>query len=255
LIENNLKRIKLLEEKAQLTYEEWFVRMRFPGWEQVKVDAESGLPEGWETTDLSHFFSVKHGYAYKGVNFSEEETNRILLTPGNFKIGGGLKLNKIKYYADDAESPNAYVLKKHDLLLTMTDLSKMGDTLGYPLLVPTNDSKTFLHNQRLGKVIPIQESIFPKYFYYFYFQDIKYRSFVVGSSSGTTVKHTAPKKILAFKPVLPPIDGPIVEKFNNSVKPNLETIDILMNQNQLLKEARDLLLPRLMMGMIDVDKL
>jgi type I restriction enzyme, S subunit len=48
LIENNLKRIKLLEEKAQLTYEEWFVRMKFPGHETVKVDEETGLPEGWE---------------------------------------------------------------------------------------------------------------------------------------------------------------------------------------------------------------
>jgi type I restriction enzyme, S subunit len=48
LIENNLKRIKLLEEKAQLTYEEWFVRMKFPGHETAVFDEESGLPEGWE---------------------------------------------------------------------------------------------------------------------------------------------------------------------------------------------------------------
>ena len=48
LIENNLKRIKLLEEKAQLTYEEWFVRMKFPGHESVEIDKETGLPEGWE---------------------------------------------------------------------------------------------------------------------------------------------------------------------------------------------------------------
>ncbi len=48
LIENNLKRIKLLEEKAQLTYEEWFVRMKFPGHESTPINEETGLPEGWE---------------------------------------------------------------------------------------------------------------------------------------------------------------------------------------------------------------
>jgi len=48
LIENNLKRIKILEEMAQQTYEEWFVRMRFPGYETTKINETTGLPEGWE---------------------------------------------------------------------------------------------------------------------------------------------------------------------------------------------------------------
>lgn len=255
LIDNNLKCIKLLEEKSQLTYEEWFVKMRFPGYETVKLDDVTGLPDGWKTTDLSNYISIKHGYAYKGQYFKEEETNRILLTPGNFKIGGGIKLDKVKYYDEVAECPNDYVLYKHDLLLTMTDLSKMGDTLGFPLLVPTNNAKTYLHNQRLGKIIPVQESVFPKYFYYMYFQDVKYRSFVVGSSSGATVKHTAPKKILAFKPTLPPIDGVLIQNFNNYIKNHFESIDFLIQQNSLLREARDILLPRLMSGTIDVEEL
>jgi type I restriction enzyme S subunit len=48
LIENNLKRIKILEEMAQQTYEEWFVRMRFPGYETATINETTGLPEGWE---------------------------------------------------------------------------------------------------------------------------------------------------------------------------------------------------------------
>ena len=47
LIENNLKRIKLLEEMAQITYEEWFVRLKFPGHETTPMDSETGLPVGW----------------------------------------------------------------------------------------------------------------------------------------------------------------------------------------------------------------
>ena len=254
LIENNLKRIKLLEEKAQLTYEEWFVKMRFPGYETAKLDEVTGLPEGWEEIDLNNYISIKHGYAFKGEFFSETVTNKVLLTPGNFRIGGGVKLDKLKFYNDEAECPYQYILEPFDLLITMTDLSKQGDTLGYPLLVPSSNDKIFLHNQRLGKVIPKQETCFPKYFLRFYFQDFIYRSFVVGSSTGSTVKHTSPTKILFFKPKLPSLDSKLIFQFDKFAKPIMELIDKLYLQNDKFKEARDILLPRLMSGMIDVDE-
>jgi type I restriction enzyme, S subunit len=52
LIENNLKRIKLLEEMAQITYEEWFVRLKFPGHETTPIDSETGLSEGWSEAEI-----------------------------------------------------------------------------------------------------------------------------------------------------------------------------------------------------------
>lgn len=253
LIQNNSERILLLEEIAQITYEEWFVRMKFPGHEEAEIDSETGLPEGWAEQDLNKYISIKHGYAYKGEFFCEEETKRVLLTPGNFRIGGGIKLDKLKYYDEDAESPEGYILKQHDLLVTMTDLSKMADTLGFPLLVPSSDTKTYLHNQRLGKVLPVNHQYFPKYFYYMLFQDEGYRAFVVGSASGATVKHSSPSKILAYKPKLPLLDSEIISKFDNTVKSIFEVIDQLLRENELLKEARDILLPRLMTGMIDIE--
>ena len=255
LIENNLKRIKLLEEKAQRTYEEWFVRMKFPGHETTPINKETGLPEGWGNLDLNEYLTIKHGYAFKGEFFSDTMTNRVLLTPGNFRIGGGIKLNKLKYYKDDGNCPVDYELNKHDLLITMTDLSKQGDTLGYPLLVPSSTSVKYLHNQRLGKVLPKNDHVFPKYFFRMYFQDFVYRSFVVGSSSGSTVKHTSPSKILKFHPKLPRLESEVITGFDSLVEPIFELIDRFQNQNQRLKEARDILLPRLMAGMIDVEQM
>lgn len=254
LIENNLERIKLLEEMAQITYEEWFVRMKFPDHEEVEIDSGTGLPMEWQEQDLNAYISIKHGYAYKGEFFCEAQTSRVLLTPGNFRIGGGIKLDKVKYYGESAESPEDYILKQHDLLVTMTDLSKMADTLGFPLLVPSSDIRSYLHNQRLGKVLPVGELGFPKYFYYMLFQDEGYRAFVVGSATGATVKHSSPSKILAYKPKLPPLDGELIFKFNDVIRPIFETIDLLMKESELLKEARDILLPRLMTGMIDIEK-
>ncbi|EKO3548521.1 restriction endonuclease subunit S [Vibrio fluvialis] len=254
LIENNLERIKLLEEMAQITYEEWFVRMKFPGHEEIEIDSNTGLPQEWKEQDLNTSISIKHGYAYKGEFFCADQTNRVLLTPGNFRIGGGIKLDKVKYYDESAESPRDYLLKQHDLLVTMTDLSKKADTLGFPLLVPSSDTRTYLHNQRLGKVLPVGGLGFPKYFYYMLFKDEGYRAFVVGSATGATVKHSSPSKILAYKPKLPPLDGELIFKFNDLIGPIFETIDLLMKESELLKEARDILLPRLMTGIIDIEK-
>ena len=72
LIENNLKRIKLLEEQAQQTYEEWFVRFKFPGYEEVEIDDESGLPVWWEEVELSSIAVFLNGYAFKPKDLGRE---------------------------------------------------------------------------------------------------------------------------------------------------------------------------------------
>ena len=249
LIENNRRRIQLLEESARLLYQEWFVHLRFPGHEQVKIT--DGVPEGWSQKKLGQMFSIKHGYAFKGEYFSEEETKRILLTPGNFKIRGGIKLDKKKFYRVDGPIPEGYVLNEKDLLITMTDLSKMSDTLGYPLLVPKLDGLEFLHNQRLGLVIS-NEEYFPKYLYCHVLQDYRYRAFIVGSATGTSVKHTSPKKIAEYLTCLPTADDKLIILFDEYGKNIHHQINLLLAQNQKLAQARDLLLPKLMSGELTV---
>src|SRR5256885_110504 len=86
------------------------------------------------------------------------ESNR-----ANFATGGGFKADKFKYY--EGPIPDEYVLSEGDLLITMTDLSKSGDTLGYGALLPAPpDGHRFLHNQRLGKVMIHDSSIVGKAF-------------------------------------------------------------------------------------------
>ncbi len=135
LIENNNRRIALLEKMAEEIYREWFVRLRFPGHEGVAF--HKGIPEGWEIVELGQLIDIKHGYAFKGEFFRQNPTSNILLTPGNFSIGGGFQDDKLKYY--DGPIPEDYILKAGDLLVTMTDLSKMGDTLGYPAFTPSSE--------------------------------------------------------------------------------------------------------------------
>ncbi len=246
LIENNRRRIQLLEESARLLYKEWFVHLRFPGHEHVKI--VDGVPEGWCSRPLENFINIKHGYAFKGEFFSDESTTRILLTPGNFNVGGGIKLDKLKFYKEDGPMYEEYILNTSDLLITMTDLSKTSDTLGYPLLVPERKKSCFLHNQRLGKVTG-KQNFFPKYLFNSIFQDYRYRAYIVGSATGTSVKHTSPSKILSYAVTLPrELNSTLINQFEEIVKNIYLQINKLYLQINSSIEVRDLLLPRLMNG-------
>ena len=251
LIENNRRRIQLLEQAARLLYREWFVHLRFPGHEHVTIT--DGVPEGWSRVNLNSIIRIEHGYAFKGEYFSEEMSPRILLTPGNFKVGGGIKLDKLKYYSTSGPLDEKNLLKKDDLLITMTDLSKASDTLGYSLLVPELSGKVFLHNQRLGAVYPKENVLFYRHFLDQLFKDFRYRSFVVGSASGTSVKHTSPKKILSYEPVLPSYEKSIlIREFDDKVSCMNRQVHNILRTNEKLTLARDLLLPRLMNGRITI---
>ena len=164
--------------------------------------SETGLVE--IEAVLSDLIDIKHGFAFKGHSIHDEPTGDVLLTPGNFEIGGGFKSAKFKYY--DGEVPEEYVLKPGDLLLTMTDLSKQSDTLGLPALIPErSDGRRYLHNQRLGKVsIRDAEKLDERYLYYV-FCSPEYRQEVLASATGTTVKHTAPDRIRQFRILVPPL--------------------------------------------------
>ena len=150
----------------------------------------------WEAFKLGELIDIKHGFAFKGEFFSKEPSDDILLTPGNFKIGGGFKDEKAKYYK--GQYPPAYILKEGDLIVTMTDLSKAGDTLGYAAKIPQHEKIRYLHNQRLGLVVFKKQDIVPDYLYWL-LRTRDYQLFIVNSATGTTVKHTSPTLIRQYE--------------------------------------------------------
>lgn len=159
--------------------------------------------EAWADIKLSDIIEVKHGFAFSGENIRDEPPGDILLTPGNFAVGGGFKAGKYKYF--DGQIPEEYVLQENDLIVTMTDLSKQADTLGYPALVPKPQHVRYLHNQRLGKVLIRDGVEVDKRFLSYLLRTPEYRHEILASATGTTVKHTSPSRILAFKTLLPPL--------------------------------------------------
>ena len=113
---------------------------------------------------LGDYIRIKHGFAFKGEFISSENNGVVLVTPGNFAIGGGFKEEKCKFF--QAEYPDEYVLKPGDLIVTMTDLSKQGDTLGYSARIPKSE-RVYLHNQRIGLVDVFNSDADKEYLYWF----------------------------------------------------------------------------------------
>lgn len=150
----------------------------------------------WNRYILGDIVDIKHGFAFKGEFFSDTPTDDILLTPGNFRIGGGFKNDKFKYY--NGKYPSEYILKEGDVIVTMTDLSKEGDTLGYSAIIPKSESKRLLHNQRLG-LLQFKRNDFDKRFIYWLLRTKQYQTFIVNSATGSTVKHTSPSRIREYQ--------------------------------------------------------
>lgn len=188
------------------------------------------MTSDWKEYKLGDLISIKHGYAFKGDFITSEDNGVVLVTPGNFAIGGGFQENKCKFYTD--AYPKDYVLKENDLIVTMTDLSKDGDTLGYSAKIPKSNNRIYLHNQRIG-LVEINSKEIDKDYLYWFMRTRNYQKTIVGSCSGSVIKHTSPGRICEIEIYLPSLEtqrkiarvfGAIDDKIelNNSINKNLE---------------------------------
>ena len=225
---------KNLEAMAETLFRQWFVE---------------GALENWEEVTLKDFINVKHGYAFKGKSITTETNNQILVTPGNFKIGGGFKFGKMKYFFGSDYSED-YIFSSDDLIVTMTDLSVSGDTLGYPALIPEHNPKEvlYLHNQRVGKV-EFKKDI-SKYFIYYLMKTDVYQWFILSGASGTAIRHTSPTSICSYPFQVPPVER--IKEFDTVVSELVSKMHKNQKKIKTLEQLRDTLLPKLMSGEVQV---
>lgn len=200
----------------------------------------------WKEYSLDELIHIKHGYAFKGEFFSEEPTDDILLTPGNFAIGGGFKAQKLKYY--NGNFPVDYILNENDVIVTMTDLSKEADTLGFSAKVPAWYGKRFLHNQRIG-LVKLKTDEFDQNYLYWLMRTFSYQRFVANGATGATVKHTSPTKICQYKFTAPENKttqrkiASILSAYDDLIENNLKRIKLLekkafLRYKQIVQEEK-----------------
>lgn len=244
LIENNLKRIKLLEEKAQLTYEEWFVRMKFPGHETTPINEETGLPEGWEKKNFEDVIDFKEGPGLRNWQYRDEGIPFL-----NIRVikDGDVDMSKVQYL-----DPEEVKMKYNHFLLEENDhvISSSG-TLGrlttirkchLPLCLNTSIIRMRSKNEKFGKWL-IKHTLLGKIF----------QTTMEIYANGSAQVNFGPTHLKQIK--LPIPSSEIAVRFERIIEPHEEHIKLLRDKNQYLKEARDILLPRLMTGMIDVDEM
>lgn len=232
LIENYQKQIKLLEESAQRLYKEWFVDLRFPGYENTKI--VDGVPEGWEKKEINEFISILSGYAFKSSSFVEDGDYKIV-TIKNVQDGffDGKNLSHIR------EIPNK--MPKHCFLTTGDLLLSLTGNIGRVCMVIGNN---YLLNQRVAKI----ESVFPAFAYCLFRSENLFTS-INNLANGAAQQNVSPIKIGTLKIV---VNNEIIFKFEKVVGNIRNQILVLYSQIEELTEARDRLLPKLMSGEIEI---
>ena len=245
LIENNNKRIEILEKQAKLIYEEWFVKFKFPTKEKIEfVDSELGkIPKGWEVGKLKELYSLLPGYAYKSKDFKEE---------GNYGI---IKIKNLDNQFVDIQNVNNLDIEKSkfeifsgNLLIAMT-----GAQIGKIGIMPESKKRFFL-NQRVGKFIPNKEYFTNNCFIYLLSKSHKFQEYVKGISlSSSAQPNISGDQIEGFNLIIP--EENILKEFDNKLNPLFNELINLQNKNQNLRKTRDLLLPKLISGQIDTKDL
>lgn len=154
-------------------------------------EAPFALPPSWAWVRLGELADVKHGYAFSSEKFTAEATPFVLTTPGNFYEKGGFRDRgtKTKYYRGEVDP--SFVLKPGDLIIPMTE--QAAGLLGSPAFIP-DDGKTYLHNQRLGK-LSVHSAVAPGFLFWFCNWSF-FRGELASTCTGMKVRHTSPKKIL-----------------------------------------------------------
>ena len=181
---------------------------------------------------LGDVIEIKHGYAFNGEHIIEEDNSVVLVTPGNFRIGGGFQEKKCKFF--NGEIPQDYVLKAGDFIVTMTDLSKNIDTLGYSAWVPKSEKRIYLHNQRIG-LVSLKNNKCDRGYIYWLMRTHAYQRTIANTSTGSTVHHTSPSKIYEYECEVPDIS--IQHRIATTLSRYDSLIENYQKQIKLLEEA------------------
>ena len=236
LIGTNRRRIQLLEEAARLLFREWFVYFRFPGHEKVKI--VDGVPEGWKKEHLSKLVSTQYGYTETA---SQEEIGPKFLRGKDINKNSYVDWSSVPYCSNKKLDFRKYSLSRGDILIIrMADPGKVG-------IVEVEIEAIFA--SYLVRLKVINKSISSYYLFYSLSND-KYQGFITGSSTGSTRKSASAKLLVDYYLLIPKKE--IIDSFGEQIIPIRKKINILLQQNQKLAQARDLLLPRLMSGAIEV---
>ena len=221
LIENNARRIQILEEMAQRIYKEWFVDFKYPGYENDKlVESELGMiPEGWEVVEVSNLLKrLKAGNKYTKNNVSEK---------GLIPVIDQSEKEILGYHDNEPDQ----LATAHEPIIIFGDHTCKMQLLVKPFSIGPN-------------VIPFISKInYPIYFLYY----------LVNSLVETREYKRHWNDLIDKIVIIPKIA--LSDNFSGIVNPLFQQISGLKKLNENLRQTRDLLLPKLISGKVDVSNM
>lgn len=248
LIENSQRRIKILEAMARALYREWFVHFRFPGHDTVpRVPSPLGeIPQGWEVKRLDQICrSIQDGDWIETKDQGGEDYR--LLQISNVGVGEFVETGNFRYITQETfDRLRCNEIVPDDLLVAR---------------MPTPIGRGWLATKMPWKMITAVDVaiirsepavIHPLFLVQAWNEDSNLRR-IAAQASGTTRLRITRRELAAMEFVIPPVS--IQQKFSDIVRPQSEMIEALRQQIQNLRRTRDLLLPRLLCGQIDVEAL
>lgn len=232
LIENNRRRMALLEEAARQLYQEWFVRLRFPGHEHARII--DGVPEGWTRKSLSETAEFRLG------KMLDQRKNKGDLMPylANVNVRWGefdlRDLREMRFEHDELET---FGLKYGDIV--MCEGGEPGRCAIWKEEMPGMMIQKAIHRIRA------RNNMQPVYLYY----SLRHQGqsgHLAALFTGSTIKHLPREKLEKVTVVVPP--ARLMDIFVEQTGPIESQLKLLASSNRSASKARDLLLPRLMSG-------
>lgn len=236
LIENNTRRIRLLEQMAENLYKEWFVRFRFP--EHENVEMVNGLPKGWEVKRISNVCETIGGGTPSTTNSAYWGGDIKWVTPSDITSKKSLALLKIagRITEEGLKKSSAKLLPPYTILMTSRA------SIGFFGICPDN----VCTNQGFISIIPNKDNVRMYLLYTFKAR----KEEIISNANGSTFLEISKGRFRKMKLLVPTED--ILNMFEKRTMLNFREVLHLEMQNQLLIRQRDLLLPRLMSGKLEV---
>lgn len=239
LMENNRRRIALLEKLAEELYREWFVRLRFPGHEKVKF--VKGMPAGWEVKKLGELVQTQYGFTAS----AEAEGHGPKFLRITDIVPAAIDWEGVPHCKIDENVEEKYLLHEGDIVVART-----GATVGYAKRINKFHPKAVFASY-LVRLIPNRQV--DSVFLGLSVERTAFKDFITMFVTGAA-QPQANATTMALFPVLHPPESLLIE-FNQIAQPILDEKEILLNQMAMLAHTRYLLLPRLISGKLRVEDL
>lgn len=228
LIDNNRRRIALLEQSARLLYREWFVHLRFPGHEHVKV--VDGVPEGWGRQLVSEIADINARSLQRGFHGEIEYIDIASVTTGSIN-------ETTSYLFSEAPGRARRIVRHGDLIWSCVRPNRASYAMIW------NPAENLVASTGFCVLSP---SAVPPAFLYFGLSTQDFIGYLTNNARGAAYPAVVAKDFETYQLLVP--SAALLNEFQAYAEPIFEQMGVLKEQNSKLRQARDLLLPRLMRG-------